>query len=64
MKRVADLRSLKNEELSNKMIEVEKELLIERSRKGSGGRAFNAGKIRNLKIMYATIKTLLRERNL
>lgn len=62
MKRVAELRELTTEQLNNRLKEVENELLIERSKKGTGGRAFNPGKIRNLKKLRAIIKTILNER--
>ena len=63
MKRLTELRALTKVQLVKRLKDVENELLFERSKKGSGGRAFNAGKIRNLKKIKATVKTILNEQN-
>ncbi|MCD6227605.1 50S ribosomal protein L29 [Candidatus Micrarchaeota archaeon] len=61
MKKFVELKALTTEQLVKRLKDVENELLFERSKKGSGGRAFNPGKIRNLKKIKARIKTILNE---
>ncbi|MCC7570373.1 50S ribosomal protein L29 [Candidatus Micrarchaeota archaeon] len=62
MKRVAELRKLSDKEIAARLDEIINELLVENSKKGSGGRAFNPGKLRNLKKLKATILTIIKER--
>jgi len=62
MKKIDEFRNLTQTQIRKRLEDAENELLIEQSKKGSGGRAFNPGKIRKLKKMRAVIYTILNEK--
>ncbi len=59
-----ELRPLGETELQKKLLELEKELMIENTQVKAGGRAPNPGKLKVLKKSIAIVKTIIHEKKL
>jgi len=59
-----ELRLLDELSLQKKLVDLEKELMIETTQVKAGGRAPNPGKIKTIKKAIAVVRTIIHERKL
>lgn len=59
-----ELRPLDETSLQKKLLELEKELMIEKTQVKAGGRAPNPGKLKVLKKAIAVVRTIIHEKKL